>query len=134
METMMLGNHDVPKSLPGIVSGGRAAVLVFALATATSFFAIGSAQAQDCEGGFRMLKDEIPVACDGGSGQSATGASALIQSEPLHTGSINAGGGNADEIPSSEPSTHMSGMKCVGGYAYRGTANESYITMPMPCN
>ena len=85
----MLGNHDVPKSLPGIVSGGRAAMLAFALATATSFFAIGSAQAQDCEGGFRMLKDEIPVACEGGSGQSSVTPTVPVQSEPLHTGSIN---------------------------------------------
>lgn len=123
----MLGNREFPKS--GTASG-RAAVFVLALTSAFAFG--GSALAQDCEGGYRMLKGQIPVACEGGFDRPA-----LAPAEPLHTGSINrsgAGGGNADEIPAAAPSTHMSGMKCSGGYAYRPTANESHITMPMPCN
>lgn len=134
----MLGSHELPKSVRGAALGGRAALFALALTAATGSFAfIGSAQAQDCEGGYRMLKGEIPVACDTEFDQSAATLPAPAPSEPLHTGSINglgAGGGNADEIPAAAPSTHMSGMKCVGGYAYRPTANESTITMPMPCN
>ena len=132
----MLGNRELPKSVQGAASGRRAAIFALALAATGLFAAIGSAQAQDCEGGYRMLKGEIPVACRGGSDQPAATPTAPLV-EPLHTGSINgpgAAGGNADELPVEAPATHMNGMKCVGGYAYRGTANESYITMPMPCN
>ena len=132
----MLGNRQLPKSVPGAASEGRAAILALALAASGFFVAIGSAQAQDCEGGYRMVKGEVPVACEGGFDQ-AVAPTAPIR-EPLHTGSISrlgAGGGNADDIPAAVPSsTHMNGMKCVGGYAYRPTANESYITMPMACN
>jgi hypothetical protein len=131
METTMLGNQEFPKSATRGGSG-RAAIFAFALGASSLFAAISGAQAQDCEGGYRMVKGEIPIACEGGFDQQAATPAAPVVA-PLHTGSIN-GGGNADEIPSSEPATHMSGMKCVGGYAYRGTANESYITMPMPCN
>ena len=131
----MLGSHELPKSASGAATGGRAAILALVLAAAGLFTVIGTAQAQDCEGGYRMLKSEIPVACDGGVTQSATGATAPVLSEPLHTGSINrlgVGGGNADELPA--PATSSNGMKCVGGFAYRPTAENSYVTMPMPCN
>ena len=125
----MLGDRELPKSVHGGASGGRGAIFALALAATGLFAAIGSAQAQDCKGGYRMLKGAIPVACEGSDQSAATPTAPVI--EPRHTGSIN---GNAHELPAAAPLTHMNGMKCAGGYAYRPTANESYITMPMPCN
>ena len=81
----MLGNQELAKSLHGVALSGRAALLALALTLAGSFAVIGSAQAQDCEGGFRMLKGEIPVACEGGFDQSAV---APVVREPAYTGAI----------------------------------------------
>ena len=42
---------------------GAQTTLAFATAAAAFFAMAGTAQAQDCVNGYRMVKDEIPVAC-----------------------------------------------------------------------
>jgi hypothetical protein len=85
-----------------------------------------------------MIKGQIPISCHAGFDSSATIEAAPVIEEPVHTGTLSDLGtsGNADAIPvpMAERSTSMTGDKCYGGFAYRRTANESYITMPMPCH
>ena len=91
----MLRQHETRDPLRRCALAGRAAI--FALTTVGAFALIGSAQAQECVGGYKMVKGEIPVAC----GDSAL--TAPLPSEPLYTGSIGgAAGGNGDEIPTTE--------------------------------
>ena len=80
-------HHIAPRAAPG----RRGVVTLVALAaSAAAFFAVaGTAQAQDCVGGYRMLKDQIPVACGEDFGPSAFAPSAPVVEEPLYTGSIN---------------------------------------------
>jgi hypothetical protein len=80
---------------------------IFALgvAGAALFAAASVATAQeDCVGGFRMIKDQVPITC--GVGNSAFQRPATAPEEPLYTGSIqrsateSGGGGNGSQIPS----------------------------------
>jgi hypothetical protein len=100
-----------------------------------AFFAVASAaHAQDCVGGYRMLKDEIPIACDAAFDESAVDQTAPVASEPLTTGSISRAqapsAAQIDEPPAMSPG----GMKCVGGFNWRPGVENSYTTLPMPCN
>src|SRR4051812_40388158 len=64
-----------------------------AFAAAASFFAVsGSAQAQDCLGGYKMLKGEIPVLCQAGPIQSASGAVRPGSQAMLNAGSVDRSG------------------------------------------
>jgi hypothetical protein len=80
-------------------------IFAFTIAGAALFAAASVANAQDCVGGYRMIKDQVPVHC---IGEAATfQANAAPSEEPLYTGSINtsatgAGGGNSDQIPSTQ--------------------------------
>src|SRR5882724_10772595 len=79
--------------------------LAFTIAGAALIAAASSASAQDCVGGYRMIKDQVPVAC--GGGPETFQQSATRPEEPLTTGSIRTsaaanGGGNSTEIPSQQ--------------------------------
>jgi hypothetical protein len=108
--------------------------LLAVAASAAAFFVVaGTAQAQDCVGGYRMLKGEIPVACDD-FGRSAFAPAAPVVEEPLYTGSINReqppSAASIDEAPA--VTTSSSGQECVGGYSYRETPANGW-TLPMRC-
>ena len=79
-------------------------ILAFTVAGAALFAAASVANAEDCVGGYRMIKDQVPLVCTGQSAMVAP--SANRQEEPLYTGSINrtaaAGGDNSDQIPSTQ--------------------------------
>jgi hypothetical protein len=106
----------------------RVSKSLMAIAATATFIAIaGDAQAQDCAGGFRMIKDEIPIRCEAGVESMALGARALV-SEPLTTGSDAAPAAGAPP-----PGMSPGGMKCVGGYTWRPGAENSYTTLPMAC-
>lgn len=133
----MLGIHEFPNTAARTAPGRRGVLTLLALAASTAaFFAIaGTAQAQDCVGGYRMLKGEIPVACSEDFGRSAFAPVAPVVREPLYTGSI-----NREQPPSfariqSSPTTTMSssGQECVGGYSWRETTANGW-TLPMRCN
>jgi len=131
----MLGTYDLSKSAPEVALRGRAvmrSLLAMTIGAAAFFAVAGAAQAQECVGGYQMLKGEIPVLCDSGFGQPGYAAP---QEEPLTTGSI----GGISQPPSAAPvaaapQTSPSGMKCVGGYTWRPGVENSYTTLPMPCN
>jgi hypothetical protein len=74
-------------------------ILAFAVGGA-ALFAAASANAQDCVGGYMMLKDQIPIRCDAGFGGEQIGI-APVQPLPEETISagLGSGGGNANEIP-----------------------------------
>jgi hypothetical protein len=133
-ETAMLGTHDISESTPGVAPRGRAATrtLLAITTAAAAFFAVASAaQAQDCVGGFRMIKDEIPIACGAAAEESAFAPAAPLSSGPATTGSI-----SRAQAPSAAAPEGMSpgGMKCVGGYNWRPGVENSYTTLPMACD
>jgi hypothetical protein len=81
---------------------------ILALTIAGAAFAaaasVASAQ-EDCAGGYRMIKDQVPITCGGGPTMFQHSAIVPAQEEPLTTGSIrtsdaaDTGGGNSDQIP-----------------------------------
>src|SRR5215207_3190268 len=80
-------------------------ILALTIAGAAVFAAASVASAQeDCVGGYRMIKDQVPISCGGETAMLDQGA--IAPEEPLTTGSIQAsapesGGGNIEEIPTS---------------------------------
>lgn len=131
----MLGVDESHKSAvetaPGRQAGTRA-LLALATAAAALFVIAGSAQAQECVGGYRMIKDEIPIRCDVGFEQSTVDQSRALLSEPPTTGSI----GAPPAVAPAEAAPGMSpgGMKCVGGYHWKAGVENSYTTLPLPCD
>ena len=133
----MLGNHQLPDSASGVAEAGRASsrTLLALTIAAAAFFAAGNvAQAQDCVGGFRMIKDEIPIACGAAAEESAFAPVAPLaeEEEPATTGSV-----SRAQAPSPAPADdNMSpgGMKCVGGFHWKAGVENSYTTLPMPCD
>jgi hypothetical protein len=93
-------------------------ILALTIGGATLFGAASLANAQDCVGGYMMLKDQIPVRCDVGPGFGPMGATPL-QPVPEGVASASVGGGNADEIPTNatEP-------------VYTGSINTAGATVP----
>lgn len=81
-------------------------ILALTAAGAALFAAASVANAQeDCVGGYRMIKDQVPVACTGGA-PTMFERSTTAPEEPLTTGSIqttatesSGGGGNSEQIP-----------------------------------
>ena len=134
----MLGTNALPKSITSRPRKGTKSVLTFV--TGAALFAIaGTAQAQeDCVGGYRMIKGEIPVQCDVGSVAPSFGVTqpafqhAPLE-EPLTTGSI--GSVNEPLATVQEPRTMTYGGidKCVDGYWYRPGVENSFTTLPMRC-
>jgi hypothetical protein len=77
-------------------------ILALSVAGGALFAAASVANAQDCAGGYRMVKDQVPIRCDAGAAMFHQGATPLR--EPLTTGSIRTtapqnGGGNSGQIP-----------------------------------
>jgi hypothetical protein len=131
----MLGNHDVSEFSPGVAPRRRVATrsLIAMTISAAAFFAVASAaQAQDCVGGYRMLKDEIPIACGAAAEESAFAPAAPSPSEPATTGSISRA--QATNAAPADDDMSPGGVKCVGGYSWRSGVENSYTTLPMPCN
>ena len=132
----MLGifeSHPAAASSVTAHRGTKLTLLALA-ASAAAFFAVaGTAQAQDCVGGWRMIKGEIPVACSEHFGRSAFAPAAPVVREPLYTGSI-----NREQPPSvarfdaSPAATFSPDPTCVGGFSYRETAANGY-TLMMRC-
>lgn len=129
----MLGIFESHSGAASAVSAHRGTklTLLALAASAAAFFAVaGTAQAQDCVGGWRMIKGEIPVACSENFGRSAF---APVVREPLYTGSI-----NREQPPSvarfdaSPATTSSPDPTCVGGFSYRETAANGY-TLMMRC-
>lgn len=130
----MLGTHDLSKSTPGVALNRRMAtrsLLALTIASAAFFAVASAAQAQECVGGFRMIKDEIPIACGAAAEESAFAPAAPLPNEPATTGSI-----SRAQVPSAAPDDDMSpgGMKCVGGYYWKAGVENSYTTLPMSCD
>ena len=112
---------------------GKTPMLLAGAAIAALLGIAGTAQAQDCVGGYRMIKGEVPIACDSGFLTEATQPAPF--SEPLTTGSINQAPVTIAPSPGIEPQPAMSyaGKKCVGGYYYRPGVENSYNSLPMRC-
>ena len=134
----MLGIHESHSTRTRAATGHRRPklTLVALAASAAAFFAVaGTAQAQDCVGGWRMIKGEIPVACSENFGRSAFAPVAPVLREPLYAGSINReqppSFARFDESPA--VTTSSSGQECVGGYSWRETTANGW-TLPMRCN
>ena len=130
----MLGAHELSESTPGVAPNGRVttrSLLALTIAAAAFFAVANAAQAQDCDGGYRMLKDEIPIPCGAAAEESAFAPTTPLANEPASTGSI----GRA-QVPSAAPDDNMSpgGMKCVGGFHWKSGVENSYTTLPMPCD
>ncbi len=105
--------------------------LAVAAAAAFCFALAGPAHAGDCNGGYRMLKGEIPIACERGAQALFSGAQSTV-SEPLTTGSINrsplpAGGAEPSLAPAAASSN--SEANCVGGMRSIITANNGMSLM-----
>jgi len=103
-------------------------------AASAAFFVFGSAaQAQDCVGGYYMLKNEIPVRCDSRAVISPT------VSAPLHAGSTSRTELPANAArPSSSPAAPAAASRnstavCVNGMRFVETAANGY-TLPIPCS
>ena len=114
----------------------RTALAVAALA-AGCFAIAGPAHAQSCVGGYRMLKDEIPVICQQDHASRAmlspAGGSAT---EPFHTGSINRTEMPANAArPANSPTTASSNTDatCVNGMRYVATPANG-ATLMMKCS
>jgi hypothetical protein len=134
----MLGIFESHPAAASAAAGHRGTklTLLALAASAAAFFAVaGTAQAQDCVGGWRMINGEIPVACSEVFGRSAFAPLAPFVREPLTTGSINRerppSFARLDE--SAAVTTSSSGQECVGGYSYRETPANGW-TLPMRCN
>ena len=133
----MLGTFESHPAAASAATGHRGTklTLLAMAASAAAFFAVaGTAQAQDCVGGWRMIKGEIPVACSEEFGRSAF-APAPVAQEPLYTGSI-----NREQPPSAaradisaRATMSSSGQECVGGYSWRETTANGW-TLPMRCS
>jgi len=129
----MLGIHERPDDARAVPRQGSLTLVALAAFAASLFAVAGTAEAQDCVGGYRMLKGEVPVVCDDGFGPSAVAPAARLAEEPLYTGSINQGQPPAAQIDE-PPAATSSGMECVGGYTWRQGVENSYTTLPLPCN
>jgi hypothetical protein len=128
----MLGVQTFPNYAPRVRKNSL--TLLAIAASAAAFFAVTApAQAQECVGGYRMVKEQIPVPCSGDFGSTAFAPIVGAPTEPLHTGSINREEPRIAQFDS-EPAvtTSSTGQECVGGYSYRETPANGW-TLPMRC-
>jgi len=106
--------------------------LALAAVSAAFLVAGGAAQAQDCVGGYYMLKGEIPVRCEARAMISPT------QAEPPRMGAINRTELPANAArPSHSPTapaaaSNNSAAVCTNGMRSIATAANGY-TLMMPC-
>ena len=125
---------STPAPFSRIVPRRAATRTALALAIASAaFLTVGSmAQAQDCVGGYYMLKNEIPVRCDSQAMFSPTVA------VPLHAGSITRTELPANAArPSYSPATPAAATSnstavCQHGMRFVDTAANGW-TLPIPC-
>ena len=115
---------------------GKTQTTVGIAAAAAAFLALSSgAQAQECVGGYRMLKAEVPIACQGHDGSAARAMFSPARPAPLHIGSINRSEQPADATrPSDSPATAStnSDAMCVNGMRFVATPNNG-ATLMMKC-
>lgn len=103
---------------------GLRTTLAFAAASAAFLAMAGAAQAQDCVNGYRMVKDEIPVACGVGDfGRSALATDPLA-AQALYPGSVNTG----EQLQDPSNPSH-----CINGYRHITTADSGW-TLPLQCD
>jgi hypothetical protein len=86
---------------------------------------IDAAQAQGCLGGYRMLKDQIPVCVDEPVGAIAPYAAAPLASYPLYTGAIGSAA-VAEEAPYLWENTDS---VCSDGMRFWATPNNGWTVM-----
>jgi len=111
---------------------GKTPVLLAGAAIAAFLGIAGTAQAQDGVGGYRMIKGEVPIACD--SGFPTGPAQPAARNDPLTTGSIDRAPVSAARASfERQPTTTYAGKECVGGYYYRPGVENSYNSLPMRC-
>lgn len=127
----MLGAYQLLQ--PNAVrASGTTPVLLAGAAIVAILGITGTAQAQDCVGGYRMIKGEIPIACD--SGLPTASAQPVPLHEPLTTGSIARAPVSAPPVSfAQQPTMTYAGKECVGGYYYRPGVENSYNSLPMRC-
>jgi hypothetical protein len=124
-------SNTLSKIVPQRATSRTALALAAAVAV---FLAVGSAaSAQDCVGGYYMLKGQIPVRC----GTQAMFSPAATQ--PLHTGSI-----TRTELPANAARPSYSAAApaaassnptatCKNGMRFVDTAANGW-TLPIPCS
>lgn len=121
----MFGLDQSPKSsVTTRQSTGLRTAFAFVVTSAAFFAIAGSARAQDCVNGYRMVKEEIPVVCGVGSF-----AGSALNTHPLAAQALYPGPANTEEQPqdSSDPS------QCVRGYRTLTTTANGW-TLPLPCH
>lgn len=98
-------------------------ILAIGVAAAALMGASSAASAQDCVGGWTMIRDQIPVRCDTMPSAFSGPAGAeepLPAEEPMYTGSIGTG---APPVSESEQPPRPGGPGYVG-MAFVGSADE----------
>jgi hypothetical protein len=123
----MFGLDQSPKSAVTTWQPRKSARLqtTLAFATAAAFFAIaGAAHAQDCVNGYRMVKEEIPVACSFGSFAGSALNTHSMAAQARYAGLAHTEEQSQD---SSDPS------QCVRGYRTLTTTANGW-TLPIPCH
>jgi hypothetical protein len=133
----MFGFSELPKV--SAFAPKRAATrtaLAVAAASAALFAVASAAHAEDCIGGYRMVKGEIPIICTGEAPRALFSAGKPASSEPLYTGSISRTELPADAArPSDSPATASSNSaaNCDHGMRFVETPNNG-ATLMMKCS
>jgi hypothetical protein len=104
--------------------------IILAGAASAIFAAAGAANAQDCVNGWKMVKDQIPVACSTFGQHTAFGVGTQ-QNEPLTTGSIRTA--ESPAVAKEQTHTDAVGNECSGGYRWDVTPANG-ATLPMRCD
>jgi hypothetical protein len=91
--------------------------LAVAAASAALFAVASAAHAEDCIGGYRMVKGEIPVICTGEAPRAFFSAGQPSPSEPFFTGSINTGSSAEQPADASRPSSSPAAAASSNGAA-----------------
>jgi len=134
----MFGVSNLPH-ISAIVPKRAATRTALAVATASAAFLLvpSVANAQDCVGGYRMLKGEIPVSCQEAGPRALFSAGQPGPREPLHTGSIGRSEQPANAVrPSNSAATAAvpSGAAgCVNGMRFVETPNNG-ATLMIKCS
>lgn len=139
----MFGFSELPRVSTLVPRRASTRTALAVAAAGAALFAIASAaHAEDCVGGYRMVKGEIPVIC-----QEAAGAHAMFSAgqpaprEPLYTGSINRTEQPADASrPAPSPATapasassNNSAAACDHGMRFVETPNNG-ATLMIKCS
>jgi hypothetical protein len=87
----MFGFSELPRVSAFVPRRASTRTALAVAAVCAAFFAVAnSAHAEDCLGGYRMVKGEIPVICQDTAGSRALFSAGQAEPrEPFYTGSIN---------------------------------------------